>query len=264
MLNRSFSRAIRYIALPTGATIYGTHLGLSHLEEKYPALQSDTGSSALRTPSNPNTQRCAYTDIYAARVRVKALEARATSSTRKSDSKSPLQEAWAQSLLNSWIMRTEGSIIGLLTTGRYTPGDTGLSPAGFSGDTTTNSPRQLLNGVFAVQRNVAKDAGNSGLLVKWAMPDGPREFFERIAQWGYPWRLMSGGRHELSVSEPFDVDGDGRMVEVRFSSAHDYEVVEDEGEAQKILPAWTMRLHRGYARLILDRAVKEVEKGEGQ
>lgn len=262
MLNRSFSRAIRYIALPTGATIYGTHLGLSHLESKYPALPAGTGSTALRTPSNPSTQRCAYTDIYAGRVRVKALEARATRSTHH-DTKCTLQETWARALLNSWILRTEGSIIGLLTTRRYTPGDTGLSPAGFSGDTTTNSPRQLLNGVFVVQRGIAEDAGNSGLLVKWAMPDGPREFFERIAQWGYPWRLMSGGRHELSVSEPFDVEGDGRMVEVRFSSAHDYEVVEDEGEAQKILPAWTMRLHRGYARLILDRAVKEMEQSEG-
>ncbi|KAJ5820316.1 hypothetical protein N7474_005907 [Penicillium riverlandense] len=51
------------------------------------------------------------------------------------------------------------------------------------------------------------------------------------------------------------------MVEVRFSTAHDYEVVSEEGEYQKIIPQWTQRLHRGWARLILDMAAWEVRRG---
>jgi hypothetical protein len=48
-----------------------------------------------------------------------------------------------------------------------------------------------------------------------------------------------GGRDELSVVGPFDVDqGEGPYVEVRFSSAHDYELVPEEGpvEQQKRIP----------------------------
>jgi hypothetical protein len=93
------------------------------------------------------------------------------------------------------------------------------------------------------------------------LPDAPRLFFEKIARWGYPWRLMSGVRHEMSVSEPFQRNA-GMFVEVRFASAHDYEVVDAEGERekQKIIPAWVLRLHRGYARFILDSAVRELQR----
>lgn len=72
----------------------------------------------------------------------------------------------------------------------------------------------------------------------------------KIARWGYPWRLMSGGRHELSVPEPFeeveDDESQGPFVEVRFASAYDYEVVPEEGDLQhqKMIPGWTWRLHR--------------------
>lgn len=116
-----------------------------------------------------------------------------------------------------------------------------------------------MNGIMEVQRQIAADDDSNGLLISWKMADKPRLFFERIARWGYPWRLMSGGRHEMSISEPFEIEGD-KFVEVRFASAHDYEVVEGEGLGQKILPEWTNRLHRGFARLVLDIAVKELEK----
>jgi hypothetical protein len=46
-------------------------------------------------------------------------------------------------------------------------------------------------------------------------------------------------------------------VDVRFAGAHDYEIVEEEGVKQKIIPGWVMRLHAGYARLILDLGVRE-------
>lgn len=65
--------------------------------------------------------------------------------------------------------------------------------------------------------------------------------------------------HEMSVSGPFEVEGRS-FVEVRFASAHDYEVFEAEVLKQKILPEWTNRLHRGFARLVLDITVRELEK----
>lgn len=74
---------------------------------------------------------------------------------------------------------------------------------------------------------------------------------------------MSGGRHEISVSQPFDKEdsqGHEPFVEVRFASAHAYETISEEGglKCQKRTPAWVGRLHRGYARWALDSAVWEL------
>lgn len=258
-------RTLSYIAIPTAATTYGIHLGLTHLEEKYPALPISAGSNALSTPKLPN-QRCAYTDIYAARIRLDALQSYIPNPSPKEGEekhlKRSLEEAWARAVLSSKPLSTEASIIGLLTSGSYSPGDTGQD--GFGPDSKTGTPRALLHGLFVVEREPSSAQSRSernGLLVSWKMADNPRLFFEKIARWGYPWRLMSGGRHEMSVSEPFEVLDQGKVVEVRFSAAHDYEVVAGEGDSQKILPEWTNRLHRGYARFVLDAAVKEVVEG---
>ncbi|KAF9252582.1 hypothetical protein DTO027I6_3028 [Penicillium roqueforti] len=259
-MSRRTLRLLGYTTAVTGITGYSIHRGLSHLEEKYPALPPAAGSRALRTPEHPNTQRCAYTDIYAAQIPLQALEARIPSA--KTSSKTELEYAWARSVLGSKLLRAEGSILGLLTSFRFTPCDTGSSTGGFSPDETTGAPRVLLNGLFQVQRLPAADADSNGLLVSSELPDKPRVFFEMIARWGYPWRLMSRVKHEMSVSEPFWKNGQGMFVEVRFASAHDYEIVDVEGELgkQKIIPDWTLRLHRGYARLILDSAVRELQR----
>jgi hypothetical protein len=260
-MSRRALRILTYITVPTLATSYGVHLGLNHLEDKYPALPpAAAGSAALSTPQKPS-QRCAYTDIYATRIRLEALEALIPESALVTDinQKILLEEAWARAVLSSKPLRIESSIIGLLTSRTSAPGDVGEN--GFSADPETGAPRSLLHGLFTVEREPAQPGGSNGLLVFWGMADGPRLFFERIARWGYPWRLMSGGRHEMSVSEPFEIKGQGRFVEVRFSAAHDYEVVPAEGKRQKILPEWTNRLHRGYARVILDAAAREVEGG---
>lgn len=278
MSKSRLTRYLGYIAVPTLAAGYGVHLGLTHLETKYPALSPEsTGSKALRIPPKP-CQHCAYTDIYAARVPLRALEARARrhneNSTVKNDrdAKVSREEIWAQSLLSSLIFRVEGSIIGLFAKGEYSPGDLGENgfspiPADPSADGQIQ-PRVLLNGILTVQRepvSSGQDPDSNGLLVSWTMADPPRLFFEKIARLGYPWRLMSGGRHEMSVSEQFEVEdkdsSHDKLVEVRFASSHDYEIVEAEGglEQQKLLPAWSIRMHRGYARLILDRAVRELE-----
>lgn len=253
MARRAISRLL-YIAAPISATSYGIHRGLSHLEEKYPNLPaSENASKALLAPQNPSTQRCAYTDIFAARVPVSALEARIQSPDKRDQV--ALEEAWAQVVLGSRILRAEGSLIGLLTKRKFCPGDLGEN--GF-GSREIGEPQELLNGVFYTQRTPGADADSQGLLVAWYMAEETRVFFEKIAHWGYPWRLMSGGRHEMSVSVPYDVPGQGRVVDVRFSGAHDYEVVAEEGAKQKSIPGWVMRLHAGYARLILDFAVREV------
>lgn len=213
------------------------------------------------TPRTPATQRCAYTDVYAARIPLQALETRAHESNKKD--RLALEEAWARAVIGSSVLRAEGSVVGLFTKGTFMPGDVGDGEAGFSADGGTATPRVLLNGVATVQREIGTDRDSKGLLISWTMPDEPRLFFERIARWGYPWRLVSGGRHEMSVSEPFEVEDGrkGRFIEVRFSTAHDYEVVPEEGERQKVMPAWVLRLHRGYARLVLDVAVKHVQRG---
>ena len=254
MVKRSI-RILGYIALPTAATIYGIHRGLCHLEEKYPELpETGRASNLLLTPDKP-TQRVAHTDIFAARIPLQKL-----SSLAQSSSKTDLETAWARTVLNSQILRLEGSLVGLLTEHTFTPGDTGITESGFS--PKNGSPRGLLNGILAVQREPGADRDSNGLLISWKIPDELRLFFEKIARWGYPWRLMSGGRHELSVSEPFGIPGQGAFVEVRFAASHDYEVMTGE-VVQKVIPAWTVRLHKGYARFILDQAVKEVMDAVG-
>ncbi|KAJ5210847.1 hypothetical protein N7491_010658 [Penicillium cf. griseofulvum] len=259
-MSRRSLRLLGYTTVAAGIASYGIHRGLSHLEEKYPELPRAAGSKALGKPQNLDTQRCAYTNIYAAQIPLRTLEARVPSS--KTPTKTELEYAWARSVLGSKILRAEGSLVGLLTSFRLAPGDIGNSAEGFLPDETTGAPRLLLNGLMQVQRLPAADEDSNGLLVSAEMPDGPREFFEKIARWGYPWRLMSSLRHEMSVSEPFQMNGQGMFVEVRFTSAHDYEVVDAEGEMekQKTIPDWTLRLHRGFARFILESAVRELQR----
>lgn len=263
MARRTITRLI-YIAAPIGATSYGIHRGLSHLEEKYPNLPaSENASKALLAPRNPIIQRCAYSDIFAARIPLQALEAQIPSFEKQDQI--ALEEAWARAVLGSRILRLEGSFVGLINKRKFSPGDTGEH--GF-GPRENGEPQELLNGVLYTQRTPEADADSQGLLIAWYMADEPRIFFEKCAHWGYPWRLMSGGRHEMSVSAPYDVPGQGRVVDVRFAGAHDYEIFEEEGVKQKVIPGWVMRLHAGYARLILDLAVREVmdkyEKGKAR
>ena len=259
------SRRLLTLTLPPVVIGYGIHYELNVLESKYPAIPPESSTSlALRTPRNSQTQHCGDIDVYSARVPLRALQH--AKERRGAGKATTPQDEWARTLLNSPTLRTEASLIGLFTTGRFTPGDTGNTPGGLNPEIEPGVPRKLLNGVFTVQRPPSPDptlSNENSLLVSWEIPPVPREFFERIARWGYPWRLMSGGRHEISVSRP-DTEGDEirePFVEVRFASAHDYETVSEEGglEKQKTIPGWTGRLHRGYARWVLDSAVQELK-----
>ncbi|KAI9374077.1 hypothetical protein BJX61DRAFT_344813 [Aspergillus egyptiacus] len=268
------SRQLVFILGAPAVASYAIHRGLRTLEARYPALpvNDTTCSPALRTPNSPSTQHTPQIDIYSARIPLKALLSRTTDRDNTSPSNKTLSETWARSVFGSRIFRLEGSILGLLAERTFNPGDIGDTPGGFGPVRTTvngngkEEKRVLLHGVATVERPPG-DANAYGLLIAWKMPDEPRLFFEKIARWGYPWRLMSGGRHELSVSEPFAVPGreeEGPFVEVRFASAHDYEVVAEEGKLgrQKTIPGWSARLHRGYAMLILDGAVRELVSGK--
>ncbi|KAB8070752.1 hypothetical protein BDV29DRAFT_29001 [Aspergillus leporis] len=264
MAARSRTRLLLTLTAPPLIVGYGTHLWLSSLEARYPPIAPDRSSTELlRTPPNPLTQHVPHIDVYAARIPLRALEVRTKQITEK-PTKQDLNIAWARSLLNCSILRLEAKLLGLFTAARLDPGDLGMTPAGFTSD---GAPRELLNGLMTVMR---EPRGEEPLLVRWDIPDGPRWFFEKIARWGYPWRLMTGGRHEMSVSEPFEGEGDevgqGPFVEVRFASAHTYEFIPAEGgvQEQKTIPRWVGRLHRGYARLLLDTTVKELLEGSAQ
>ena len=233
---RLISKRLVYLATPLGAAAYGIHRSLSYLEDNYPNLPASRYASvALQSPRHPDTQRCAYTDIFAARIPLAALQERACSQTQ--DNRLALEEAWARAVLNSRILRSEGALLGLWTRGKLDPGDTGEN--GFYQD-CEEKPQRLLNGVAYTQRIPGANADSRGLLIAWEMAEPPRAFFENLARWGYPWRLMSGGRHEMSVSDMYEVPGQGQFVDVRFSGAHDYEMVAIEREKQKVIPAWVM------------------------
>ncbi|KAL4781779.1 hypothetical protein BJX76DRAFT_359540 [Aspergillus varians] len=279
-------RLLLYILTPPAVGTYVVHHELRALEEKYPALPADdtTCSLALRTPTSPSTQHSPHIDIYSARIPLSSLPS-ATAPITPEGLQSPqahqtLSTRWAQALVGSRILRWEGSVFGLFSSRGFQPGDIGLSEEEFGPlpvnvnanvKEDRNQKRQLLNGGFIVERPPSQDGNPYGLLVSWDFPDDLRVLFEKIARWGYPWRFMSGGRHEMSVSKPYFVSGregeeeEGWVVDVRFSSAHDYEIVPAEGglEGQKTIPEWTVRLHRGFARLVLDRAVGEWVGGGG-
>ncbi|KAE8148093.1 hypothetical protein BDV25DRAFT_142099 [Aspergillus avenaceus] len=247
------SRTRILLATPPILAAYTANIWLNDLEERYPPIAPERSSTlALHTPSRAS-QHVPHVDIYATRIPLRALLARVRGLEHGSDdvkfqpTQRDLHVAWAQSVLGCRTIRAESKIVGLFRRGRLHPGDLGQD--GFAPD-PSGTARQLMNGVMEV---VAEPTVNQPLVTSWVIPDGARVFFERLARWGYPWRLMSGGRHEMSVSEPFEGEGDdvpfGPFVEVRFASAHAYEVVSDEGDLldQKVIPGWTGRLHRGFA-----------------
>lgn len=262
MASSGYSRVFKLLAPPL-LTLYGIDKCVTHLEAKYPPRPDESTTVAFRTPQS-TTQFCRDVDIYSARIPLKYLQNRFLPTDTPQPSRGDLQEAWARTVIGSTLLRTEASLVGLLIKGKFHPGDLGDTVDGFSPNRKTGRPRKLMNGILTVDRPPSDgDAGQDyGLLVSWQIAPQTRLFFEKIARWGYPWRFMSGGRHEISVSEPFKSgDGDELLVDVVFSTAHDYEIVPEEGGLmnQKAIPAWSGRLHRLFAMLILDMAVRELK-----
>ncbi|TBU44895.1 hypothetical protein BD309DRAFT_761313 [Dichomitus squalens] len=239
MPSRLLRRAAQLSAVATIPPAYFAYRTITRLEAKYPPCPPESSSTpALRTPANPATQHVPYIDVYATRVPARGLIDR--SPENKSAS---LEEAWAHTFLENKLLRATGPIMGTKKSSEQTD----------YGEHGFHEGQKLANDLFLILR---PPAPGSPLLVDWRLSDGPVSFFRRIAAWGYPWRLMSGGRHEFGVG-PVDADG---TVEVRFGSAHDYDWVEEEGDAQKTIPEWVKRCHRAYARWLLDERVEEVER----
>ncbi|KDQ49736.1 hypothetical protein JAAARDRAFT_82098 [Jaapia argillacea MUCL 33604] len=104
------------------------------------------------------------------------------------------------------------------------------------------------------------------LTMIWQNPPSLIRFFEKVASWGYPFRLMSGGRHTLEVmmddrSGGGGGEGEGEWV-LSFGCAHDYERINpvDGKEDGKVVPEWVGWAHKTWARWLLDGVVKELMK----
>ncbi|KAL1968121.1 hypothetical protein VTN77DRAFT_2252 [Rasamsonia byssochlamydoides] len=278
-----------FILIPVSSVgYYSVQRWLSSLEARYPPVDTTTTTTTvLRTPCNPATQRCAYIDTYAARVPLRILlqrqqqyqQARGRREEEANNDKENLHITWAKAFFGSRIMRAETPFIGLPSASdeidrsiKFVSASDEVYQHGSLAFVTDQQISLVTTSINTKKKDKherqypAEWQPAEGVLFCWHMPTRPRKFFESLARWGYPWRLMSGGRHELRVSRPFIPDNNQDelepepMVEVRFATAHDYEVVPAEGplEKQKIIPAWTLRLHRAYARLLLDRAVREL------
>ncbi|KAF7791296.1 hypothetical protein EIP86_002310 [Pleurotus ostreatoroseus] len=238
------ARLVLYGVALTGPPSLYVGAYIRRLEKEYPPLPPDlTSTPALRTPDKQG-RHTAYVDIYVARIPRAALLASARDVKQSAPpvdaSQEPcLEELWARLFFNTKAIRWEGMAV---KGGSLDPDDVGEH--GFK------RGQSLLGGAMRVVR--APEPG-SPLMADWQMPSHIVGFFERIAAWGYPWRMMDGGRHEWCVK------GMGETVEVRFAAAHDYKVVAEEGPEGKIIPRWVQRLHRAYARFLLDQAVKSIQ-----
>ncbi|KAK9470662.1 uncharacterized protein V1510DRAFT_422415 [Dipodascopsis tothii] len=93
---------------------------------------------------------------------------------------------------------------------------------------------------------------DNSVLVRWDMPEATVGFFDSLAGYGYPWRLMTGGYHEIYAER---VPGTTGTVRLWFASAHEYAAHRDG----KTIPQWVLGLHRIYARIILRSAIASIE-----
>lgn len=238
----AFARGARlalYTVAVTGPPFLYIGAYIRRLEKEYPPLPPDLSSTPALRDSAKDGRHTPHIDVYGAHVPRAGLLASVTSGGPDVTSENlSLEDLWVRTFFGSRTMRWEGMAV---KRGSLSPDDIGEH--GF------RPGQPLLGGAMQVVR--APSPGVP-LMVNWKMPTHITAFFERIASWGYPWRMMDGGRHEWSVKDA------GQMVEVRFAAAHDYKVVSEEGPEGKVIPRWVQRLHRAYARFLLDQAVKQI------
>lgn len=287
------SLRLLYTLTPPAAIAYYIDRGLSNPERRYPALPVDdsTCSAALRTPNRPSTQHTPHIEVYCTHIPLEQISLHAFKPNSPHTSwfvasvKANFGLRWAFAVFDTPILRWNDLIAGFITK-RQTDRLDFLSsqihldmhsafPITVGMDKHRHTimgidkerwakkekPKFLLD-ILTIERSPSMTSPH-GLLVSWKWPDGLRLFSEKAARWGYPWRLMSGGRYEFSASVPFLVPGrehEGMVVEVRLAWAHDYEVVPGEGDlaSQKTIPKLVSRLHGAYARLILAQAVERL------
>lgn len=251
-----FLRRLVITSVVVGGPTYYVYSTITRLEATYLRLQPEaTSTSAFRATPDSTYQplgkhHTPHIDIYGARVPAKVLHEQNDPSTGRRLSP---DEAWARLFLQSPVLQLEGKLFGGFSRGTGDVGEDGF-----------HRGQKLLNGGFEVLRAPSQPPSifrplthPEPLLVQWVFPPHLVAFCRKAAaDWGYPFRFMSGGRHEFSVG---GVDNHG-MVEVRFGSAHDYEWVDSEGKSQKAIPEWTSRLHRAYAIWLLDERIQALKR----
>lgn len=122
-----------------------------------------------------------------------------------------------------------------------------LSTPGISNIITNDSKTST------IQSQILKttDTKNSkSTIIKWGWNPSFQivPFFEKISNYGYPWRMMNGGIHEILIIKK-SID----EYDIWFSTIHEYNDKRDG----KLIPNWVQSLHRNYARIILYLATKD-------
>ncbi|CCH46561.1 hypothetical protein BN7_6154 [Wickerhamomyces ciferrii] len=116
-------------------------------------------------------------------------------------------------------------------------------------NTITTSPSTILNSQI-IKTIQSKNAHSTIISWYWNPNYSIVSFFEKLSSYGYPWRLMNGGIHEILLVKSKEQDG---IIDIYFSTAHQYNDKRDG----KLIPNWVQSLHRNYARIILYLATKE-------
>ncbi|KAL1731195.1 hypothetical protein EV714DRAFT_283516 [Schizophyllum commune] len=239
------SRTTRTILYTTLAANVGLGLyaykEVRRLEGAYPE-HAPSPSSPLRTPTASGSNWYAPNrEIYSPDGEAVEFYARVPADLLPRDPKEA-SRAWADACLRSRLMRLEGDLIGK------------SAGKGNSTEPRWEAGEEVVGGALTI---VHPPDEKGYALYKWRLPPEPVEFFEMIARWGYPWRLMEGGRHETVVKPTEDPE----TVLVGFSAGHDYNFNGGDG---KVIPQWVERAHRAYGRLVLEEGVKELYKRAGR
>ncbi|EJU04868.1 hypothetical protein DACRYDRAFT_114190 [Dacryopinax primogenitus] len=102
----------------------------------------------------------------------------------------------------------------------------------------------------------------------WRMPASIVSTCDTLASYGYPWRFMLGGYHELLVEEAqapsakteagagAGAGADEPMLRVTFTSAHVYERLQGDG---KTIPGFGRAMHALFGRALLASAKRRIE-----
>lgn len=96
--------------------------------------------------------------------------------------------------------------------------------------------------------------GYKSTLIEWSWCSnlGIVSFFEKLSKYGYPWRIMNGGLHEIYIEKSKNSNKSDEY-DVWFSTTHEYNNHRDG----KLIPEWVQSLHRNYARMLLYLATQK-------
>ncbi|BGP41703.1 hypothetical protein JCM10449v2_005694 [Rhodotorula kratochvilovae] len=254
------------LAVSLPATVAAS-LALARLEREV-ALVPPPLNSPLRVPNDHPAQRVADIEHWVVRVPLRTLVRAASSSSCPTMSMGEadlhaLAHTWLQAYLCTPSVRLQARLMG-----------EPAPPAEEGGARVFERGQLLVGGLLELtdvpapscsSADQCSSARDAVLHARWHAPRELVAFFERAAAWGYPWRLLSGGRHSWEVallSSGGSTAGEEQEVELRFGCAHDYEPVgaKDGGDDGKKMPPLVLWAHRVFARVLVQQAVREVRR----